>query len=328
MEKNLNLTQTWDKTFPQSNKVDHRKVTFHNLFGITLTADLYTPKGATEKLPAIAVCGPFGAVKEQASGLYAQTLAERGYLTLAFDPSFTGESGGQPRDVFSLDINTEDFLAAVDFLSNLEAADANRIGIIGICGWGGISLNAAAADPRVKATCAVTSYDMPRVGSWGYFDEGTNADRYAGKQRVATLRTQEYASGPQQRAGGCLEVGSEAYKNAPDFVRQYSDYYKTPRGYHARSVNSNGGWRSAAGGGWTNVALLAHPEDLRSAVLMVHGNKAHSYYLGRGLFNKLVGDNKEFYVVDGATHTDLYDGGAKDVIPFEKIDAFFAKYLK
>lgn len=327
MEEKLNLTQEWDKVFPQSDKVDHKKVTFHNHFGLTLAADMYTPKNAKGKLAALAVCGPFGAVKEQSSGLYAQTMAERGFLTIAFDPSFTGESSGQPRDVFSLDINTEDFMAAVDFLSNLDNVDPARIGIIGICGWGGISLNAAADDPRVKATVAVTMYDMPRVGAWGYFDKGTADDRYKMKQQVTALRTKEYKTGLQERAGGCLTVEEAKAKNAPDFVQQYSAYYKTPRGYHKRSVNSNGGWMMQAQLGWANNEILSHPEDLRNAVLIVHGDKAHSYYMGRDTFKKLKGDNKEFLTVEGATHTDLYDGGGKSFIPFDKIEQFLDKYL-
>lgn len=241
VEQKLQLTDEWDKVFPKSNKVDHKKVTFHNHFGLTLAADMYTPKNARGKLAAIAVSGPFGAVKEQSSGLYAQTMAERGFLTIAFDPSFTGESSGTPRDVYSLDINTEDFQAAVDFLSNQPNVDPNRIGIIGICGWGGISLNAAANDPRIKATCAVTMYDMSRVGAWGYFDKGTADDRYKAKEQIAELRTKEYNTGLQQRAGGCMTVEDAAAQNAADFVQQYSAYYKTKRGYHKRSVNSNGG---------------------------------------------------------------------------------------
>lgn len=328
MEQKLNLTQEWDKTFPQSDKVEHKKVTFHNHFGLTLAADMYTPKNAKSKLAAIAVSGPFGAVKEQASGLYAQTMAERGFLTIAFDPSFTGESSGEPRDVFSLDINTEDFQAAVDYLSNLDNADPERIGIIGICGWGGISLNAAANDPRIKATCAVTMYDMPRVGAWGYFDKGTADDRYKAKEQITALRTKEYKTGLQTRAGGCLTVEEAKAQNAPDFVQQYSAYYKTKRGYAKRSVNSNGGWMLQAQEGWMNNNILAHPEDLRNAVMIVHGDKAHSYYMGKDTFAKLKGDNKFFVSVPGATHTDLYDGGGKNFIPFDKITEFFDKYLK
>lgn len=328
VEQELRLTKEWDKVFPKSEKVDHKKVAFHNHFGITLAADMYKPKDAPRgaKLPAIAVCGPFGAVKEQSSGLYAQTMAERGFVALAFDPSFTGESSGTPRDVYSLDINTEDFQAAVDYLSNLDDVDADCIGIIGICGWGGISLNAAANDPRIKATCAVTMYDMPRVGAWGYFDKGTADDRYKAKEQIAALRTKEYSTGLQQRAGGCFTPEEAKAQNAPDFVQQYSAYYKTKRGYHRRSVNSNGGWMMQAQEGWMNNAILAHPEDLRNAVLIVHGDKAHSYYMGQDTFKKLQGANKGMITVAGATHTDLYD--QVDKIPFNAIQQFFNNYLK
>ena len=328
MDRKLNMTEEWDKTFPLSDKVDHKKVTFHNHFGLVLAADMYTPKGSHGKLPAIAVCGPFGAVKEQASGLYAQTMAERGFLTIAFDPSFTGESSGEPRDVYSLDINTEDFQAAVDYLSNLDEVDAARIGIIGICGWGGIALNAAANDPRIKGTVASTMYDMPRVGAWGYFDKGTADDRYKTKEQITALRTKEYKTGVEQRAGGCLTVEEAIAQKAPDFVQQYSAYYKTKRGYAKRSVNSNGGWKMQAQEGWMNNAILAHPEDLRGAVMIVHGDKAHSYYMGKDTFAKLKGDNKFFVTVPGATHTDLYDGGGHNFIPFDKLTDFFNKYLR
>ena len=322
----LSLTQEWDKVFPKSDKVNHKKVTFHNHFGITLAADLYTPKSENGKLPALAISGPFGAVKEQSSGLYAQTMAERGFITLAFDPSFTGESGGQPRDMFSLDINTEDFQAAVDYLSNLENVDAEKIGIIGICGWGGISLNAAAMDPRIKATVAVTMYDMARIGANGYFDQGTAEQRYESKKQIAELRTKEYQTGPQATAGGCLEPDQAEKTNQPDFVQQYSAYYKTERGYHPRSVNSNAGWHTQAQAGWTNTAILVHPEDLRNSVLIVHGEKAHSRYMGEETFKKLKGDNKEIIIVPDATHTDLYD--QMDKIPFDKITSFFQNNLK
>lgn len=306
-------------------EISHKKITFHNHFGITLTADQYTPKEYEGKLAALAVCGPFGAVKEQASGLYARTMAERGFLTIAFDPSFTGESGGQPRDVFSLDINTEDYQAAVDYLSNLPETDADCVGIIGICGWGGISLNAAAMDPRIQATAAITMYDMPRVGAWGYFDQGTAEDRYHAKKAIAEQRTKEYGTGTFAKAGGCYPY--PAPDDQPDFVKQYSAYYKTDRGYAERSVNSNEGWVLQSQTGWMNNAILVHPEDLKSAVLIVHGEKAHSRYMGEDTFKKLIGDNKEFYLVPGATHTDLYDGGADHVIPFDKIEDFFRQYL-
>lgn len=328
IEQELNLTTEWDKVFPQSNMVSHKKVTFHNLYGITLAADMYTPKDAKGKLPALAVAGPFGAVKEQSSGLYAQTMAERGFLTIAFDPSFTGESGGSPRDIFSLDINTDDFMAAVDYLSNLDNVDPSRIGIIGICGWGGISLNAAAADPRIKATVAVTMYDMPRVGAWGYFDKGTADDRYKAKEQITELRTKEYKTGPVQTAGGCFTPEEARAKNMADFIQQYSAYYKTPRGYHRRSVNSNAGWKMTAQEGWMNNQILSHPEDLRNAVLIVHGEKAHSRYMGEDTFKKLKGDNKRIIIVPGATHTDLYDGGGKGYIPFDEIEKFLKEYVK
>lgn len=326
LDAELQLTSEWDKVFPKSDKVDHKRVTFHNHFGITLAADMYIPKNAKGRLAALAVSGPFGAVKEQSSGLYAQTMAERGYLTIAFDPSFTGESSGQPRDVFSLDINTEDYQAAVDFLSNLPAVDADRIGIIGICGWGGIALNAAANDPRIKATAAITMYDMPRVGAWGYNDSDTADDRYKAKQDITALRTKEYETGLKQRAGGCVQLNDPRFSEYPAFVQQYSNYYMTKRGYHRNSVNSNGGWMLQAQEGWMNNSILAHPEDLRNAVLIVHGEKAHSRYMGEDTFKKLKGDNKQLVIVPRATHTDLYDGGAKNYIPFDKIDEFFQTF--
>lgn len=325
MREDLKLTDEWDKTFAKSDKVNHKKVTFTNHFGITLAADQYTPKNYEGKLAALAVAGPFGAVKEQASGLYAQTMAERGYLTIAFDPSYTGESGGYPRDAFSLDINTEDFQAAVDYLSNLPEVDPEKVGIIGICGWGGISLNAAANDPRIKATAAITMYDMPRVGAWGYFDKGTADDRYELKKEIAQLRTKEYKTGKYSRKA--VNYPYPAPDDQPDFVKQYSAYYKTERGYAKRSVGSNEGWPVQMQTGWKNTAILVHPEDLRSAVLIVHGEKAHSRYMGEDTYKKLIGDNKEIYIVPGATHTDLYDGGENHVIPFDRIEEFFHKYM-
>lgn len=325
MSEQLNLTEEWDKVFPKSDKLDHKKVTFTNHFGITLVADQYTPKQYEGKLQALAVSGPFGAVKEQSSGLYAQTMAERGFLTIAFAPSFTGESGGSPRDVFSLDINTEDFQAAVDYLSNLPEVDPEKIGIIGICGWGGISLNAAANDPRIKATAAITMYDMPRVGAWGYFDQGTADQRYEMKRMAAEQRTKEYGTGTYAKLGGCYPY--PAPDDQPDFVKQYSAYYKTKRGYHKRSVNSNDGWVMQSNG-WANTKILVHPEDLKNAVLIVHGEKAHSRYMGEDTFQKLTGDNNELYIVPGATHTDLYDGGENHAIPFDKIESFFKNTLK
>ena len=323
MEK-LNLTQEWDKVFPKSDKVDHRKVTFHNRYGITLAADLYTPKGAESKLPAIAVCGPFGAVKEQSSGLYAQKMAELGFLTLAFDPSYTGESGGTPRYVASPDINTEDFCAAVDFLSVQENVDPERIGIIGICGWGGMAINAAAMDTRIKATAAMTMYDMTRVNANGYFDSENTADaRYAKKQAMNAQRTADYKNGTYALAGGVVDPLPE---DAPQFVKDYYGYYKTQRGYHPRSLNSNGGWNVTSSLSFMNMPILQYAGEIRSAVLLVHGEKAHSRYFSEGAYEKLTGDNKELMIIPGANHVDLYDNLA--AIPFEKLRSFFEEYLK
>ena len=322
MEK-LNLTQEWDKVFPKSEKVDHRKVTFHNRYGITLAADLYTPKGAEGKLPAIAVSGPFGAVKEQSSGLYAQTMAERGFLTIAFDPSFTGESGGSPRYVASPDINTEDFSAAVDFLSVQDNVDPEKIGIIGICGWGGMAINAAAMDTRIKATVASTMYDMTRVSAKGYFDaEDSEEARYEKRKALNAQRTADYKSGIYARAGGVVDPLPE---DAPFFVKDYFDYYKTSRGYHARSLNSNEGWNVTSALPFLNMPLLQYSHEIRSAVLLIHGEKAHSCYFSRDAFEKLSGDNKELLIIPGAVHTDLYD--RLDVIPFDKMEAFFRQYM-
>ena len=322
MEK-LNLTQEWDKVFPKSDKVDHRKVTFHNRYGITLAADLYTPKGAEGKLPAIAVSGPFGAVKEQSSGLYAQTMAEFGFLTIAFDPSFTGESGGSPRYVASPDINTEDFSAAVDFLSVQDNVDPEKIGIIGICGWGGMALNAAANDTRIKATVASTMYDMTRVSAKGYFDaEDSEEARYEKRKALNAQRTADYKSGIYTRAGGVVDPLPE---DAPFFVKDYFDYYKTSRGYHARSLNSNEGWNVTSALPFLNMPLLQYSHEIRSAVLLIHGEKAHSCYFSRDAFEKLSGDNKELLIIPGAVHTDLYD--RLDVIPFDKMEAFFRQYM-
>lgn len=330
--ENLNLTQQWDKTFPKSENVEHSKVTFHNRYGITLAADQYVPKNAEGKLPAIAVCGPFGAVKEQCSGLYAQTLAERGFLTIAFDPSFTGESGGTPRYMASPDINTEDFQAAVDFLSVHERVDADKIGILGICGWGGMALNAAALDTRIKATVASTMYDMTRVNAKGYFDaEDTAEARYAKKQALNAARTAEYAAGAYSRAGGCMEV--PVPEDAPFFVRDYSDYYKTARGYHARSLNSNEGWNTIGCMSFLNQPILRYSNEIRSAVLIVHGEKAHSCYFSKDAYAAMVkdnpyADNKELLLIPDAVHTDLYDGGGKNAIPFDRLERFYAAYLK
>ena len=323
MEK-LNLTQEWDKVFPKSDKVNHRKVTFRNRYGITLAADLYTPKGAEGKLPAIAVSGPFGAVKEQSSGLYAQKMAELGFLTLAFDPSYTGESGGTPRYVASPDINTEDFCAAVDFLSVQENVDPERIGIIGICGWGGMAINAAAMDTRIKATAAMTMYDMTRVNANGYFDSENTADaRYAKKQAMNAQRTADYKNGTYALAGGVVDPLPE---DAPQFVKDYYGYYKTQRGYHPRSLNSNGGWNLTSSLSFMNMPILQYAGEIRSAVLLVHGEKAHSRYFSEGAYEKLTGDNKELMIIPGANHVDLYDNLA--AIPFEKLRSFFEEYLK
>lgn len=319
----LNMTQEWEKVFPQSDKVDHTKVTFHNRYGITLAADLYAPKNAGGRLPAIAVSGPFGAVKEQSSGLYAQKMAECGYLTIAFDPSFTGESGGQPRYVASPDINTEDFCAAVDFLSVQENVDPERIGIIGICGWGGMAVNAAAQDTRIKATAAMTMYDMTRVNANGYFDSENNADdRYAKKQAMNAQRTKDYFSGSYALAGGVVDP---LPGDAPQFVKDYYAYYKTPRGYHPRSLNSNVGWNVTSSLSFLNMPILQYASEIRSAVLLVHGEKAHSRYFSEGVYEKLTGENKELLIIPGANHTDLYD--RMDVIPFDKLDAFFRDNL-
>lgn len=324
MEEKLNLTQEWDKVFPLSDKVRHSKVTFHNRYGVTLAADLYMPKNASGKLPAIAVSGPFGAVKEQASGLYAQTLAERGFLTLAFDPSFTGESGGQPRYVASPDINTEDFSAAVDYLATRDNVDPERIGILGICGWGGFAVNAAAMDTRIKATVAATMYDMTRVTANGYFDQGNNADaRYAMKQQLNAQRTEDYRNGTYALAGGVVDP---LPADAPQFVKDYYAYYKTPRGYHKRSLNSNSGWNKTSVLSLVNLPILAYADEIRSAVLLVHGEKAHSRYFSEDLFERLKGDNKELLIVPGAVHTDLYDNLEK--IPFDRIEQFYRQYLK
>lgn len=327
----LKLTQEWDKVFPKSDKVEHSKVTFHNRYGITLAADLYIPENVEGKLAAIAVCGPFGAVKEQASGLYAQTMAERGFLTMAFDPSFTGESGGKPRYMASPDINTEDFQAAVDFLSLHEKADSERIGIIGICGWGGMALNAAALDTRIKATVASTMYDMTRVNAKGYFDaEDSEEARYEKKQAMNAQRLEDYRSGTYALGGGVVDPLPE---DAPFFVKDYHDYYKTKRGYHARSLNSNGGWNITGCMSFLNQPILKYSNEIRSAVLIMHGEKAHSCYFSRDAYADMVkdnpyADNKELLIIPGAVHTDLYDGGGKGAIPFDKMEEFFTENLK
>lgn len=322
--ENLNLTAEWDKTFPKSDKVEHSKVTFMNRYGITLAADLYIPKDAEGKLPAIAVCGPFGAVKEQAAGLYAQTMAERGFLTLAFDPSYTGESGGEPRYVVSPDINTEDFSAAVDFLATNDKVDSERIGVIGICGWGGLAINAAAADPRIKATVASTMYDMSRVNANGYFDADDSAEaRNALRKRLAAQRTEDFRNGTPKPGGG---VPDELPADAPQFMKDYYAYYKTPRGYHPRSLNSNQGRNATEAIPFINFPLMSRAGEIENAVLVIHGEKAHSRYFSEDAFRKLRGDNKELMIIPGAVHTDLYDN--LDVIPFDKIENFFRVYLK
>lgn len=322
--EHLELTTEWDKVFPKSPNVDHSKITFVNRYGITLAADMYVPKNASGKLPALAVSGPFGAVKEQCSGLYAQTMAERGFLAIAFDPSYTGESGGLPRYVASPDINTEDFCAAVDFLSNLENVDSEKIGIIGICGWGGMAINAAAIDTRIKATVASTMYDMSRVSAYGYFDSTTPDQRYEARKALNAQRTADYKNGSYARAGGVVDP---LPADAPQFVREYYDYYKTPRGYHKRSLNSNGGWNRTSVLSFMNMPLLSFAGEIRSAVLVVHGEKAHSRYFGEDAFKKLRGDNKELFIIKGANHTDLYDDRA-GAIPYGKMEKFFRDNLK
>ena len=338
MKQGMTLTEEWDKVFPLSEKVNHQKVTFETQYGLTLAADLYTPKDAEGKLAAIAVSGPFGAVKEQSSGLYAMRMAERGFVTLAFDPSYTGESSGQPRRTASPDINTEDFLAAVDYLSQLDNVDAEKIGIIGICGWGGIALNAAAADPRIKATVASTMYDMSRVSGNGYFDsEDKEESRHSARQSIAQQRLTD----PMAMAGGVVDPVPE---EAPQFVKDYHAYYKTPRGYHARSGNSNDGWRTIGTQAYANARFLYYTNEIRSAVLVMHGEKAHSRYFGENAYQYMVNgkadgynfvgkpnpvpENKELLIIPGATHCDLYDGGQADYIPWDKLEDFFKKNLK
>jgi len=353
MTTTLTLTQEWDKVFPKSDKVDHKKVTFKNRFGIELAADLYTPKGAEGKLAAIAVSGPFGAVKEQSSGLYAQTLAEHGFLTIAFDPSYTGESGGEPRYVASPDINTEDFSAAVDFLSMQENVDAERIGILGVCGWGGIALNAAALDPRIKAAVASTMYDMSRVAQKGYFDSADSREaRMEARKASAAQRMADLKNGTFERAGGVIEDPT----GAPWFVQQYHAYYKTPRGYHERSLNSTEGWSKTGSLAWMNAGFLKYTNEIENAVLVLHGELAHSRYFGVNAYEDMTGakiedeamrqmvieqqpgtltepfivkrGNKQLYIVPGATHCDLYDGGDKGYIPFDYLQQFFTDNLR
>lgn len=329
MKEELKLTQEWDKTFPKSEKIDHKKVTFCNRYGITLAADMYTPKTADGKLPAIAVCGPFGAVKEQASGLYAQTMAESGFLTIAFDPSFTGESGGEPRYMASPDINTEDFQAAVDFLSVQENVDPDKIAIIGICGWGGMALNAAAIDTRIKATVTSTMYDMTRVNANGYFDaEDSEEERYKKKTALNAQRTKDFKNGSYALAGGVADVIPD---DAPFFVKDYYDYYKTERGYHKRSLNSNGGWNATGCISFMNQPILRYSNEIRSAVLIIHGEKAHSCYFSKDAYADMMNgnpykENKELMIIENAVHTDLYD--RTDIIPFDKIEEFIRNAVK
>lgn len=322
-------TETWDKVFEPSTAVEHEKITFTNNFGITIAADLYKPKKAEGKLPALAVSGPFGAVKEQSSGLHAQTMAERGFLTIAFDPSFTGESGGTPRRVASPDINTEDFLSAVDYLETRADVDADRLGLIGICGWGGIALNAAATDPRVKATLSTTMYDMTRVSSNGYFDEQDSAaERNQQRQQLVEQRRADTANGSFERAGG---VPDEVPADAPQFLKDYHDYYKTSRGFHERSGNSTDGWNVTGTMAYANARFLRYIGEIENAVMILHGDQAHSLYFGKDVFAQLEKGinpaNKTLRLVEGASHTDLYDGGSQGFIPWDELVQFFEKNL-
>lgn len=329
-KQELQLTTAWDKVFPKSDKVNHKKVTFVNRYGITLAADMYVPKGLVgSKLPAIAMCGPFGAVKEQCSGLYAQEMAERGFLTIAFDPSFTGESGGEPRYMASPDINTEDFQAAVDFLSTLDEVDPEHIGILGICGWGGMALNTAAIDTRIKATAVMTMYDMTRVNANGYFDSMDNEARYQQRVALNTQRTADYARGYYETGGGVVDP---LPADAPQFVKDYYDYYKTKRGYHERSLNSNDGWNQTGCISFMNQPILKYTKEIRSAVLIVHGSEAHSRYFAEDAYRDMTSytsyrDNKELMIIPGASHCDLYDGGKDKVIPWNKLEDFFKQNL-
>ena len=327
----LQLTQEWDKPYSRDERVDHCKVTFANRYGITLAADMFIPKNATGKLPAIAVSGPFGAVKEQVSGRYAQEMAARGFLTIAFDPSFTGESGGQPRYMASPDINTEDFQAAVDFLSVQDNVDPERIGIIGVCGWGGMALNAAAIDTRIKATVTSTMYDMARVNANGYYDsEDSEEARYEKKAAMNAQRTEDYRNGTYKLAGG-LPDPEFFGENDPQFMKDYAAFYRTPIGYHSRSVGGNGGWNVTGCISFLHQPILQYSNEIRSAVLMIHGEEAHSCYFSRDAFAAMMDgnkypDNKELMIIPGAVHSDLYY--KMDVIPFDKMEAFFDKYLK
>lgn len=322
---NLQLTQEWDKVYPRDEAVDHKKVTFKNHFGITLAADMFFPKSYTGKLPAVACCGAFGAVKEQHSGLYAQEMAKRGFLTIAFDPSFTGESGGEPRYMNSPDINVEDFQAAVDFLSVQKNVDPEKIAVIGICGWGGMALQTACVDTRIKATVAITMYDMSRVMGNGYFDAADNEEaRYQARVAVNAQRTEDYKNGTYKLGGGTIDPSIE---DAPGFVKQYAQYYRV-RAYHPRSLNSNNGWNVTASTSLMNTRLLTYASEIRSAVLLVHGEKAHSRYMSEDAFKLLKGENKELVIIPGANHCDLYDGGKGNFIPFDKIELFIKSNLK
>lgn len=322
-KETMEITESWDKVFPKSDKVNHSKITFVNRYGITLVADLYQPINASGRMPAIAVSGPFGAVKEQCSGLYAQKMAERGYLTIAFDPSFTGESGGTPRYVASPDINTEDFSTAVDYLLTRDDVDYERIGIIGICGWGGFAINAAAMDTRIKATVASTMYDMSRVNANGYFDSMNADQRYELKKQLNEQRTVDARNGSYERAGGVVDPLPD---DAPQFVKDYYAYYKTPRGYHPRSLNSNDGWNKTSSLSFINMPILSYCDEIRSAVLLIHGEKAHSRYFSEDTYKRLKGDNKRLLIIPGANHTDLYDN--LSVIPFDEIDKFMKEAMK
>ncbi len=329
MSEELSITEEWDKVFTLSEKVNHKKVTFKNHFGITLLADMYEPKNYDGKLSALAVCGPYGAVKEQSSGLYAQEMAERGFLTIVFDPSFTGESSGFPRYMTSYDINVEDFQSAVDYFISLDNVDSEKIGIIGICGWGGMALQTACIDTRVKATIVSTMYDMSRVAGNGYFDEQDNEEaRHNQRVNLNNQRNEDYKNGSFALAGGVVDPLPE---NAPEFLQGYHAYYKTPRGYHERSLNSNGGWAIQTNTSMMNVRLFHYANEIRNAVMIVHGDKAHSFYMGKDAYENMIKDskytaNKEFVVIPGATHTDLYD--QKDIIPFDKIEEFLKDNLK
>lgn len=319
----MNLETKWDKKFPKSDIVQHEKITFKNMYGITLAADLYKPLEIKNKLPAIAISGPFGAVKEQSSGLYAQKLAEMGFLTIAFDPSYTGESSGEPRYIASPDINTEDFQSAVDYLVNNDDVDSERIGILGICGWGGIALNAACYDTRIKATVTSTMYNMSRIAAKGYFDETDNPEaRYEMKVAINNQRSMESGKDEHARAGGVVDPLPD---DAPFFVKDYYDYYKTKRGYHERSTNSTDGWAVIGGLSYMNQPILSYTSEIRSAVLMIHGEKAHSCYMSKDEFEKLTGDNKELLIIPDAVHIDLYDN--LEIIPFDKIASFYNENL-